>query len=85
MFGKDLAVDLMFQESQILVAVLLRLVEEAIPALPMHDGIMVPQSRKARASVIMREASGEFLGNAPLPVTEKLIKQPLPGTAQVFP
>jgi len=74
LFGKDRAVELMFLESEILIAVLLRLIEENIPALPMHDGIMVPQSMKADARRAMREVSAKWLGGEPLPVTEKPVK-----------
>ncbi len=42
LFGRDIAMDLMFTESCILVAVLLRLARMGIAALPMHDGVMVP-------------------------------------------
>jgi len=75
LFGKDRAVELMFQESQILVALLLRLVDLRIPALPMHDGIMVPQSMKQRAKDAMGQVSAEWLGGSPLPVTEKPIRK----------
>lgn len=71
LFGKDRAVDLMFQESEILIAALLRLIDENIPALPMHDGIMVPRSMKGAARQAMREISAKWLGGEPLPVTEK--------------
>jgi hypothetical protein len=63
----------MFLESQILVAVLLRLIDLAVPALPMHDGIMVPQSTKGQALQAMREVSAEFLEGSPLPVSEKRV------------
>ncbi|RWD44071.1 hypothetical protein [Mesorhizobium sp.] len=49
LFGKDIAMDLMFTESCILVAVLLRLARMGIAALPMHDGVMV-QSRHGEAA-----------------------------------
>jgi hypothetical protein len=77
LFGKDIAVELMFQESQMLVALLLRLIDLGIPALPMHDGIMVTQSTKAAALKAMREVSANFTGGPPLPVVEK----PIPGAA----
>lgn len=71
LFSKDLAVQWMFHESQILIAVLLRLIDEGVPALPMHDGIMVPVSKKAAAQLAMQEVSANWLGGAPLPVSEK--------------
>lgn len=75
LFGKDIGVQLMFLESQILIAVLLQLIEEGIAALPMHDGIMVPKSLKYRVAHVMREASAAVLDGSPLPVTEKPIIQ----------
>lgn len=70
LFGKDIALDLMFTESCILVAVLLRLARMGIAALPMHDGIMVPCSMADRGVKAMEEASAEMIG-VPLPVTIK--------------
>ncbi len=40
-----LGLKLMRQESDILIAVLLDLIEEGIGFIPMHDGIMVPESK----------------------------------------
>lgn len=70
LFGKDIALDLMFTESCILVAVLLRLARMGMAALPMHDGIMVPCSVAERGVKAMEEASAEMIG-VPLPVTFK--------------
>jgi hypothetical protein len=53
---------LMFVESQILVAALLRLVDLGIPALPMHDGLMVPRSKATTAAGEMLEASLRVTG-----------------------
>jgi len=78
LLGEDKAVDLMFDESQILVAVLLRLIELGVPALPMHDGIMVQRSHRQPARDVMRTVSHDYLGEQPLPVTEK----PIPGVGQ---
>lgn len=74
MFGTDMGPDLMFTESQILVALLLRLIEIGIPALPLHDGIMVPQSRKEEAVRAMHEVSKHQVGVS-LPVKEKTISR----------
>lgn len=76
LFGKDIGVELMFLESQILTAVLLRLADKNVPALPMHDGIMVPRSHRQIARQVMGEASREMLGGVPLPVIEKAIGAP---------
>jgi len=71
LFGTDLGIDLMYTESRILVAALLRLIREHdIPTLPMHDGIMVPQSSKDTAAAIMREEARRITG-VDLPVAEK--------------
>ncbi|RWP76889.1 hypothetical protein [Mesorhizobium sp.] len=49
--------DLMFTESCILVAVLLRLARMGVAALPMHDGITVPRSMADRGMAAMGDAS----------------------------
>jgi len=71
----DIGFELMAAESNLLVAVLLRLISEGVVALPMHDGLMVAQSKKALASKAMEEVSLAKLGVS-LPVTEKLILEP---------
>ena len=43
---------------------------ENIPALPMHDGLMVQQSAKHRAKIIMEEEATRIAG-VRLPVAEK--------------
>lgn len=68
LFGRDIALDLMFTESRVLMAVLRRLMEMDIPALPMHDGIMVPTSKGEVAMRVMEEISLELIG-LKLPVT----------------
>ncbi|MER9935128.1 hypothetical protein [Mesorhizobium sp. M0088] len=55
LFGMDIAMDLMFTESSILVAVLLRLARMGIAALPMHDGIMVAARHCEAAKKAMLE------------------------------
>lgn len=54
LFGKDIAMDLMFTESCILVAVLLRLARMGVAALPMHDGVMVQSRHVESAETLMR-------------------------------
>lgn len=61
---------LMFRESEILVAALLRLKEKGVPALPMHDGIMVPQSKAATAEDCLRDAAQHVTGFR-LPISMK--------------
>lgn len=70
LFGRDFGLDLMFAESRILLATLCRLMDRDIPALPMHDGIMVPRSGSGQAASAMRETSREIVG-FPLQVTLK--------------
>ncbi|HWD12239.1 MAG TPA: hypothetical protein VG519_02700 [Pseudochrobactrum sp.] len=72
MFGSDRGIDLMFTESQMLVALLVRLAELGIPALPLHDGLMVRQSHKEATIQAMYEVSKQQVG-ASLPVKEKPI------------
>jgi len=44
LFYKGIGLKLMFQESQILVAVLLALIDQGIVALPIHDALLVEES-----------------------------------------
>ena len=64
----------MFTDSQISMAVILRLMRENIPALPMHDGMMVQQSAKRRAKAIMEEEALRITG-VRLPVAYKVNRQ----------
>lgn len=66
--GKGLG--LMFTESQILVAALLDLADRKIPALPMHDGLMVPISKATPAARAMQDAAERICGFR-LPITVK--------------
>jgi len=70
LFGRDFGLDLMFTESRILLATLRLLMAQGIPALPMHDGIMVPRSKAEEGGAAMEEASAEVAGTS-LPVTIK--------------
>lgn len=70
LFGRDFALDLMFTESNILVAALLDLAREGVPALPMHDGMMVAASREEKARGAMEKACVELVGSI-IPVTKK--------------
>jgi hypothetical protein len=69
-FGKDFGLDLMFTESRILMLALRKLMARGIPALPMHDGMMVPRSHAGPAKPAMEEASEEVVG-VRLPVAIK--------------
>jgi hypothetical protein len=72
-FEKGVGMSLMFTESQILVAVLLRLMDEGIVTLPMHDGVMAPVSKAERVRRIMEDVAEEKTGFR-LPVAEKGLK-----------
>ncbi len=70
LFGRDLAMDLMFTESQILVQALLRLMMQGVPALPMHDGMMVAGRHVCTAMHAM-EWAAERVVRRRIPVTLK--------------
>lgn len=70
LFGHDIGAELMFTESCILVAVMRRLAEMGIVALPMHDGIMVASVEAGRAGTVMIEAA-EAITDSPLPIVRK--------------
>jgi hypothetical protein len=54
----------MFAESQLLVAVLLRLNEHDITALPVHDGMMVAASQVEQAERLIDETTQDAFGYA---------------------
>jgi hypothetical protein len=69
-FETGVGFSLMFTESQMLVAILLRLNAAGITALPMHDGIMVPVSKSDRAARVMGDVAKKLTGHR-LPVEAK--------------
>jgi hypothetical protein len=69
-FETGLGLRLMFTESQILVAALLRLIDHGIPVLPMHDGLMVARSKAGAAMDAMTAASVQIIGTR-LPISLK--------------
>lgn len=69
--GRDIAMDLMFTESCILVAVLLRLARMGIAALPMHDGVMVQSSNEEAAMRVMVEVAANRAATI-IPVVRKI-------------
>jgi len=77
LFDTNVGFELMAMESDILVGILLELGSMGIAALPMHDGIMVPQSRKDVAMETMRAVSQIKTGHA-LKVAEKEIHNQKP-------
>jgi hypothetical protein len=72
LFDTNVGFELMAMESEILVDILLELGSMGIAALPMHDGIMVPQSHKEIAMQTMSTVSAKKAGYL-LPVVEKEI------------
>jgi hypothetical protein len=70
-FGRRLGYGLMFTESCVLIAVLEELMQRGIVALPLHEGLLCAQSRKAEAAEVMRRKAEEITGAA-IPVEEKL-------------
>ncbi len=70
-FGKNLSHRFTFLESQVLMEVLCRLMNvHDVPALPMHDGLMVQASKRELAIRLMQEAALDVLGVV-LPVKAK--------------
>ena len=57
LFEKGIGLSLMRVESDILVAILLRLIYLGIVALPMHDGLMVRHDLREEVEGVMREVS----------------------------
>lgn len=74
LFGSKVGLEIMHTESRILVAALLDLAGQGVPALGMHDGLAVAQSARQRGLMAMKTASRSIIG-VELPVAEK----PLPG------
>ncbi|MCS4240915.1 hypothetical protein M2418_000417 [Rhizobium sp. BIGb0125] len=75
LFGKGMWFTFAYTESKMMVDILLELLALGIPALPMHDGLMVGRSHQATAVSIMKKVSVRHLG-AELPVTEKQVIVP---------
>ena len=61
-FFTHVGLELMFQESQILVDILLQLMEKDIVALPVHDAVIVAQSASEEAHQVMVEAFERHTG-----------------------
>ena len=71
-FRSTIGFRLMFTESRVLLRSLQILMEQGIVALPMHDGLMVPESRVAEAEEAMQAAARDIVGCG-LPVVRKPI------------
>jgi hypothetical protein len=61
-FFTHVGLELMFQESQILVDILLQLMEKDIVALPIHDAVIVAQSDTEEAHKVMVETFERHTG-----------------------
>ncbi|WP_127520894.1 hypothetical protein [Mesorhizobium sp. Z1-4] len=70
LFECDKGLDLMFTESRILLATMRELMRQGVPALPMHDGMMVPWTMSDFAIRTMEGAARDRI-NFALPVTIK--------------
>jgi hypothetical protein len=69
-FETGIGLRLMFIESQIIVAALLTLADRKIPTIPMHDGLMVAQSKAHQATTILVDAAEAITGHR-LPILLK--------------
>lgn len=66
---------LMRKESDILIAVLLELIERGIGFIPMHDGIMIPESEKQITRDLMLRHYRVITGQG-IQIKEKTIRKP---------
>jgi hypothetical protein len=62
LLGTEVGHTAQFIESQVMVRVLLRLREECIAALPIHDGLVVPSEAEDRAKAIMKDVFEDEVG-----------------------
>lgn len=69
-WGRSLGYRLMWRESEVLMAVLEELMRRNIPALGLHDGLLVPASKKDVAREVMIDQARAVVGVA-LRVSEK--------------
>jgi hypothetical protein len=69
-WGRQLGHSLMFKESEVLIAVLQQLVSLKVPALGLHDGLMVAASCKDVAQRAMEDAARDIVWVA-IPVSVK--------------
>jgi len=61
-FGTTTGHNVQFIESEVMVSVLLRLREDNIVALPIHDALVVPCSARVRAMVTMKSVFEDMVG-----------------------
>ncbi len=67
-FYSGIAHRAMFMESEILIDVLLRLIGEDVPALPVHDAVIIPESALSMTDAAMHEV---FFAHTKLPAIVK--------------
>ncbi|MBA4500845.1 hypothetical protein [Marinobacterium marinum] len=62
---------LQYKDSEIMALVLEKLVDEHVPALPVHDSVIVPTSKQRLAQKAMAEAFSTMYPNIMIPICEK--------------
>jgi hypothetical protein len=62
LFGTSQALKLMNKESNLLVAILLRLKALGVVALPIHDCLLVSHKNESVTKTVMEQCCMEFLG-----------------------
>jgi hypothetical protein len=62
LFGRSIGHELQFTESQVMVEVLLKLRQDNITALPVHDAVVVPISALGKAESVMRSVFANNVG-----------------------
>ena len=63
-FFKGVGMELMFMESEVLVDVLLKVQDQGLVALPLHDGLMIAQSSTSMVKEIMEQVFRDKCGVA---------------------
>jgi hypothetical protein len=74
LLGTEVGHRAQFIESQVMVKVLLRLREESIVALPIHDGLVVSSDAEARAKAVMKDTFKDEVG-VDCPVSVEMRKE----------
>jgi hypothetical protein len=62
LLGTDVGHKAQFIESQVMVNVLLRLREQSVVALPIHDGLIIPSEAEAKAKAVMKDTFKDEVG-----------------------
>jgi hypothetical protein len=58
--------DLMFLESEAMLGAMLSLVDQGVPALPVHDSLIVPAPYEVVASLVLKRAYQDVVGVEPV-------------------